>query len=709
LVVCCLLTALCACGGAAPAAEDTQSSGRADPTERGEMDRVLRTDMLYPLGAGASVTSVIRQGQTLLIAGEANGRPLLALADYSLGASDTVTLAPARYLALDEPDDPAESRVAALCAAPDGDFYVLTGEYPAHRFNRETYEEIENPEYAGRFAVLRYDANGVLQEHIRLEHWPHDDAVSLAVDADGALIVCGLTNVALLDRSGKILHDEQLPDHVDLLSSAVTEHGVIVCLLEFYNFITQYCLVDGVDGHLTELPLSEESAVYAESASACQGLGGEYLLCANGGFYVYDFASGGQELLMTWQQTEYAEAPASVCRLGESCFLVGGDQSGALTVYRYDYVPAGSRQTLRVACVGEYGDGGLTSRFNNESLEYRCDLECYTPEETSALLTAIAAGDCPDLVLFSGQFNTASNAFDDLYPYLDADPELNRDSFLPNLLPALETGGEVHELWPGAVLYTLYARRSDVGDGFGLTTADYARLLDESDARSMLFEPYMTPENLLAWLAVTCTAEFIDRETGVCRFDAPGFVELLEWCAEMSPSNFSGEAYIGPDYTRDDVLLFFEGMQTPLRVHNILQAFPDAVFVGFPGGEGSGSYYDNFGIRMAIPRRSACKDGAWAFIRSQFTTERQMEDKFGGMPVTVDAMHRLAAGLSSEELQILDELLAHTTKAVMNGDDVLRGIILDGGQAFLSGDKSAGEAAALIQSRAAIYLAEQYG
>lgn len=706
LLAFCLTAALGACSRA-PAIPVAGGSAPAGLSGGGETEQVLRTEKLYPLEAGADVTSLVRQGQTLLIAGEAEGKPLLALADYTLGESDAVTLFPARPLALDAPEDPAESRIAALCAAPDGDFYVLTGERPARWLDPKTYEELENPDYAGRYAVLHYGTDGTLKEHLAV-HWPHDDAVSLTVVESGALVVCGDANIAVLDRGGQLLYDQELPEHTYAMSACAAEQGVIVSLFDGLNFGTHYSLINPDSGALSELPVDEDSVIDVGGRTACQGLRGECLVNSNGSFYEYDPVTGVHTLLMTWLQAMFAEEPASCCRLAENCFITGGDAGEALTVYRYDHIPVGTRQTLRVACVGEYGDGGLINRFNNESTEYRCELETYSQDQANALLTAIAAGDCPDLVLFSGQFNTASRAFDDLYPYLDADPELSRESFLPNLLPALETGGELHELWPGVVLYTLYARGGDVGDGVGLTTEDYARLLAGSEKRSLLFEPFMTQTNLLSWLAATCTAEFIDRENGACRFDDPGFVELLEWCADMG-QDYEGEVYTGPEYTSDDVLLFFEAMQSPLRVHYIRQAFPDAVFVGFPGGEGSGSYYDNVGIRMAIPAASRNKEGAWAFIRSQFTTERQMEDKMGGMAVTLEALHRTAAELSQEELQLLDDLLSRTTKAVMNGDETLRSIISDGGMAFLNGDKTAGEAAALIQSRASIYLAEQFG
>jgi hypothetical protein len=57
----------------------------------------------------------------------------------------------------------------------------------------------------------------------------------------------------------------------------------------------------------------------------------------------------------------------------------------------------------------------------------------------------------------------------------------------------------------------------------------------------------------------------------------------------------------------------------------------------------------------------------------------------------------------------LDGLLTGTRSAAAYADKPLRDIIMSEGEAFLAGAQTAENAAARIQSRAGIYLSEQYG
>ena len=86
--------------------------------------------------------------------------------------------------------------------------------------------------------------------------------------------------------------------------------------------------------------------------------------------------------------------------------------------------------------------------------------------------------------------NTASNVFADLYPYLDADPELGRDSFLPNMLDGLTTNGELHALYNSTEIISLSALEKYVGDGKNLSIDDYRRIIAENDELAAMFGPW---------------------------------------------------------------------------------------------------------------------------------------------------------------------------------------------------------------------------
>lgn len=219
----------------------------------------------------------------------------------------------------------------------------------------------------------------------------------------------------------------------------------------------------------------------------------------------------------------------------------------------------------------------------------------------------------------------------------------------------------------------------------------------------------MSKDNLLKWLSVVGASVYVDKGSATCSFDSGGFGELIAWCAEMGDEIPEGSDYPTPDIS--EVLLSFEPITIPERLNAIRSNFGEPyVFVGFPVGQGSGSYYSagNYG-RMAIPATSRNKDGAWAFIRSQLAERAQSSLPYT-LPVNRNVlMRRAEACLAEEELALFEKLLNDTKYTENYIDSAIRDIILECGRAYLSGDKTVDETVSIIQSKTSIYLSEQYG
>lgn len=90
--------------------------------------------------------------------------------------------------------------------------------------------------------------------------------------------------------------------------------------------------------------------------------------------------------------------------------------------------------------------------------------------------------------------------------------------------------------------------------------------------------------------------------------------------------------------------------------------------------------------------------------------EVQLAEVGDGLAANYDAFRRLAAReLGEDTCAALDALLHSTTAALRYADAPLCTAVASAAASFLSGDKTAEEAAALIQSRASVYMAEKYG
>lgn len=68
-----------------------------------------------------------------------------------------------------------------------------------------------------------------------------------------------------------------------------------------------------------------------------------------------------------------------------------------------------------------------------------------------------------------------------------------------------------------------------------------------------------------------------------------------------------------------------------------------------------------------------------------------------------------SARFDDDNCAALDALLHSTTAALRYADAPLCTAVASAAASFLSGDKTADAAAALIQSRASVYMAEKYG
>ena len=90
--------------------------------------------------------------------------------------------------------------------------------------------------------------------------------------------------------------------------------------------------------------------------------------------------------------------------------------------------------------------------------------------------------------------------------------------------------------------------------------------------------------------------------------------------------------------------------------------------------------------------------------------EAQLAENEDGLAANYDAFRRRAAQeLGEDTCAALDALLHSTTAALRYADAPLCTAVASAAASFLSGDKTAEEAAALIQSRASVYMVEKYG
>ena len=171
-------------------------SAPAETPEAATVSTVVRTETVYPLPAPAELVGLARVGDTLIVAGDDGGAPVLGMADWLLDGAPA--LGETRLLTLPAPEAADEARLWGVAAGEDC-FYVLTGEEPASRLNASR-EIVRNEDYQGRYCVLKYAADGALLGQMTLRDWHAGEMLGIAAGPDGELLLLYACQTAALLR-----------------------------------------------------------------------------------------------------------------------------------------------------------------------------------------------------------------------------------------------------------------------------------------------------------------------------------------------------------------------------------------------------------------------------------------------------------------------------------------------------------------------------
>lgn len=374
---------------------------------------------------------------------------------------------------------------------------------------------------------------------------------------------------------------------------------------------------------------------------------------------------------------------------------------------------ADGRTELILATDGLTSLGSMVSNFNKKSANYRIKVICYNniAENTITLLrTEIIAGNPPDIYAFSQNSfaDITIPIYEDLLPYIDADPEYSRETLIPCLYALITRYEHLYCIPRDFYITTFTAPESIVGERSHLTMGEAEKLAAAMVPTVSVFPSWMSSEDLLSHIVRFSLEKYINHSTGTCNFKNPEFVRLLELCKAWQP--------VLPDDYSPSLLMYsvLQNFGAFKGLHNFYGT--DYSFVGFPT-ERDNSNILHIGQRFAISVSSKHKDAAWEFVRTAMSDEAQ--ENVESFPSTCAAFDRqtkltLAADPTKTDLWIspLDEEklrnLLNSITMLYDGTDVaVYKIIAEETSAFFGGEKTSEEAASLIQSRASIYLAEK--
>ncbi len=426
------------------------------------------------------------------------------------------------------------------------------------------------------------------------------------------------------------------------------------------------------------------------------------------------------------------------------------------------------------------------ARFNRESDEYRIKLRDYAEEieygDMSERQNAyedlvkrfnadVASGNTADIIVNSSSVPFDSYAskgmFEDLYEYIDKDPELSRGDFEQNVLTALETNGKLYRVLPEYQVLTFAAKNKFVGDYVGSLTIENFMKLAESLPEGVEMFQGATRGNMLSAFVSFMYSEFI--KDGKADFNDGKFAKLLEFTNTLgdrdifdTTSSEDMDEEFWNDYDnvyRDERVVMsslsvysFDALRE--QINNTFGS-EDISLVGFPSAKGGSAVLADSGSSVSISSKSALKEGAWAFVKMLLSSEFQDEVEYA-FPLRTDALEKMmqrqveeskknyedtkesggsiggggSVSYITDDGKVItrsyedgtdDELVPYLTEEsaktvldhirgadlIYNADNEINSIIDEEAQKYFDGQCTSDAAASAVQSRVSLYLGEK--
>lgn len=443
----------------------------------------------------------------------------------------------------------------------------------------------------------------------------------------------------------------------------------------------------------------------------------------------------------------------------------GPSRQQVLVLNRVDAAAVTTKTELTLACL--YLDYNLRSqivKFNKSNPDYRIVVKDYseyaTDDDSNAgltkLNTEIISGNVPDIIANETEFPLAQYAskglLEDLWPYLDADPEYSRDKLMTQPLNAAQTDGKLYRLPIDFGVTTAVGLGKVVGEYTTWTLADVNDALSKLPEGATVFNKYYTQAEMLKYCIAMNAENFMNWQDGTCSFDSDEFRALLEFVKPF-PAEYDwqsdAEEYES-DYTRlknGKQLLYPTSISDFDSIYYMFATLDhDVRFIGFPREDGSSGNAFNASCTLSISTACRDKSGAWAFIRSTLSDDYQ--ESIWNYPIVKSVFEAKAQEAMTQEYetdadgnQILDDdgnpipisnggmsygdepmielyavtqeqydavlALIDSTTSFVDYDQNVLDIISDEAAGYFAGSKTVEEASKLIQSRVSLYIQEQ--
>ena len=291
-------------------------------------------------------------------------------------------------------------------------------------------------------------------------------------------------------------------------------------------------------------------------------------------------------------------------------------------------------------------------KFNMSHDDIQIEVKDYSGENgQKRLLVEIAAGRVPDILDMRGSEGwmpyrrlAANGYLENLWPYLECDPDLGVGSILEAPLKAAEVNGSLYMAFDSVVIHTMIGAKSIVGDRTSWSLDElqeaFSNMPEDATITSYGFDKASMFGPVVSGYLDSC----IDWENGECFFDSSSFRAALEFL-NLYPSEkeqiSDGDIVEATDensrWLRNGHQMLENTYIHSLNAMNVEEFFfgEPVSFVGYPIEDGSvGSYFGIKGSPLAISAQCRNKEAAWEFVSRKFK-HAFIDLSPGGMPEAI--------------------------------------------------------------------------
>ncbi|MDE7262714.1 MAG: extracellular solute-binding protein [Oscillospiraceae bacterium] len=294
--------------------------------------------------------------------------------------------------------------------------------------------------------------------------------------------------------------------------------------------------------------------------------------------------------------------------------------------------------------------------FNESHTDVQIEVRDYSDEGGSQrLLTELVLGRVPDIIeLYQADENinrgkrladryeyvfadrseeefympyrqmALSGYLEDLWPYIESDPELGPDGLVEAPFKAAEVNGGLYMLFSGVSVSTLIGSRNIFGDRMGWTLDEILELYRSMPDESTILRCDTTKYEMFSQIFASMLDQYINWETGETSFDSEEFYSMVEFLRAFPDTLETNLSYY--EMEREGFERIHTGRQllevaVLKTVTDIAYArsisFPEGVsLVGYPTTDGtSGSFFYLHGSVWGMSSTCKNKEAAWDFMR----------------------------------------------------------------------------------------------